>query len=556
MSFPVKIAIRSKREKENEMKPIYSERADVIELSRKANLLEGEKYYDQLYNYQPLYCKSVTAKAAAMYVQSNGRIKYDYITIGIAYHPQYHDDVKKQLTEKVIGHKRMAIGRSINCDGIKVGQVTFSKGISSIYGRRMLFHFSGEYFRSMWHFKPSDALSCVHKWIDKVVDDLGLPPDFYFGIEVHRLDYAIELVPNIFVDPWHVCKHLNLPGRMEWRDFIRSESGMTVYGGAAHKPQKNRSKTPLVRCYQYDDKNLRIEVEIPKVHRLDGACFGFEEAAKYAARIFEAMLPWPVQASCDNEYGKDSDSIYEVPVVDLKTEARPQEWLKRPYHGHTSSEHIRQRKMGLSLLRNNMRNAICADLLFNMTYKHQDKTIEFSEPEDEFEEIEVSFKVDPNVPDEVVLSQINSQKNSLEALVNAKPMELEDIDALLCDVLKYRKAFHPKAKPFEATFAYESMMEMYESRKEWFKEFLMQEPKYEPIRTTWELRWDNYYETPYYYNTETCEMITPKSSSNSDRGLPPDDIINGNFRITRKARLGLRKYHEKQRLAEKEMLDE
>lgn len=324
--------------------------------------------------------------------------KIDYCTLGLLYHPDYHEALKYTLSRTFKLGRWVYKKRKILFDGLQVGALNFSQGVSERFGRRINMDFRGQFFRA--GFSCADAWWFRNEFEDWVYNHCAEVErqDWVSFTSIERIDWAVEVLkPELEVSSQTVrdCEEIHLPGRFRWTEFSGSAKGLTHYAAGQTKGIENRRKKPLFRCYGYhapegathledaphEARVLRFEAEHPALRKADGT-LALDQAQRDTADLFEALTPYRYVAECDlpekwayaHEIAEEDALIlppytYVIPTPNFGESVRPETYARWPYVGHFRHEVERQRDQGWSLVEKTIGIEISTELVASLDWR-------------------------------------------------------------------------------------------------------------------------------------------------------------------------------------------
>lgn len=333
--------------------------------------------------------------------------KVDYLRLGASYDPEITELIKRVIYDKAgfrVGRYELR-KNTLRFDGKVVGGVLLSKGVSNRYGRKILFNFSGEWFRTGLTCEDAWAFTNLFEdWAANLFTEIRRQ-DWVTFRSIERLDIAVEIYKSRLGQNADLVRdlaeeHKFLPGAWKFRNYNGSEDGLTHYIGQYKDPLKKRNDRSMMRIYGYhpteatleqerpsietalehDEKTLRFEYEAPKLRMADGTDI-VDDALREAAKLFNALLPYAFIAEPDLDGcqwkraeelvpGECTDHMVVIPrgtmVIqrpDFGESVRPEMHSRIPFAGHPAHEQKRQRSQGTTVLCRQLNREIRCELL-------------------------------------------------------------------------------------------------------------------------------------------------------------------------------------------------
>lgn len=407
----------------------------------------------------------------------------DYLRLGLCYDKEIHEHVWGAIDRLSFQHHRFLYrNRAIYFDGVEVGRVVFSNGVSCRFGRKLLINYHGEWFRSgfscdlAWGFRNmlEEAVFASSPLIDS--------PDWVNFTDILRLDVAIELKKvRRDITPSQVrWEGPELPAPFGWREHQSSQDGDTEYASKARQALKKRNDRPLLRLYSEHDaepfssrwkygETMRLELEFPKVKTVKGDD-KLKEYLSLAAQAFRNLTPWTFVSELDlrpeHEALVDDPSFFVVPAPNFEGVARPEDFVRHPYKGHPAREWERLFAQSATLCERFVRSTITAEMVARM--QKGEELVETARPK------QASFRFSDDFTEAEKLLVLESTANDayeVEDLLTAE-ISLEQIRRVEQALNTYRVFKYPGSKPWAQTFAADELEEWANEPTEWVEKFL------------------------------------------------------------------------------------
>jgi hypothetical protein len=411
---------------------------------------------------------------------------FDYLTMGLCYDPELHPMVQ----QFVYGDHRF--GRftfrkqSIRFDDTTIGAIKFSNGISTRYGRKVLIHFTGDFFRKGLPLGLINGLR--NEFEDAVYQRFAEmdSPQWVRMTTVERLDLAMELNKKEYpilgrsLQPFEVLElFYGLPGGMGWREGTFSGDGQTAYASESSKAMKNRGKKPLLRFYsKVEDDTFRVEVEFPQPQTAEVNTI--EECTRKAADLFSFFLPgvsFELGHPMDPE--RTEQGAWRVPVWDTSLNARPDDFSRLPFGGHAPRELARLTAQGSTVLKNSLISQMTCRLLARLDVDRQREALYSNLSPEEVAQVEacevggIPWTLADGVDWDDVRQDFPSRSLGVEDAASAEPLAVEDIYELHNVLDAYRQFIYPGSPRFEHSFAESLVFDGLNDPHAWVKKLLL-----------------------------------------------------------------------------------
>lgn len=444
----------------------------------------------------------------------------DYLILGMCVSIEDYAPVVEALDSLRFQHHRFVFkNRSLWRDGVKVGWVRLSNGVSR-YGRKLLFHFTGEWFRGgcdeslAWFFrnKLEESIFALSDYIEH--------PDWVLFTEVCRLDLALEVKKaHRLLTPTHLrVDGPTLPAGIEWREHVSSHTGITDYASKAHDALANRAKKPLLRLYSEHDvepnstrwthgDTMRIELEFPAVQRVDGTD-KLQEYVALAAQVFQTLTPWEFISSEDlrphHREAVEFGQLVVVPAPNWEETKRPEDFTAEPWTGHPAREVERLFRCGTSITYTALGTMLMVALM---------QDIGASGGMFDPDEVQPSFSFHESMTErekKEVLELLPAPGYTVEDLAQIRPPDLAELDKLELMIFATRRYFYPDSVPAVIDRNKRSTVDWVDKPSKWVEKFLTPVRYPERQDTPWEMGVDGH-GMKYLRHTETGEIHYPGS---------------------------------------------
>lgn len=358
----------------------------------------------------------------------------DYLVLGTCFQGAERRAVLESLKHATYQHHRFELsGGSIFCDGLQVGRVMGSNAPTTRYGDKVVWHFSGEWFRKDGAgLSPGDAMQLLQALGARLIEDKILVDHWNF-VSIDRLDYVTEVkvAPGVTPDDW---LSVGLTNDWKWQQGEWSidelgNVGRTVYGAKCTVPKAKRSQYSHLCVYQNPGEDtVRCEVRIPRVRAVDGSG-SIEGAAELAAKMLLEATGHKIQSAGEL---RQHEGWHTVPVLDFEGRLLPEEWSRKPAKTHPEKTMKRLGKQARTLFRRvsgmNTRAAMQHQLGIVATAATIGAT---------------SFTVDVQAADPPTAEQLQiTQQTLAPGVVSAPVFEEEMLDEIEQDLARYRDMFY------------------------------------------------------------------------------------------------------------------
>lgn len=389
----------------------------------------------------------------------------------------------------VFGNARYTFQRNkLFADGVKVGQIAWSQGSSTDYGRNLLFHFTGSAFRGDGRgadLTPGQCFAWMTETLRGALEGAGRGIEDCHFATINRVDYVSQVKLKDGVTAADL-RALPLPDGYAWAETNASHTGTTHYASSRQSARGNAGEVPLIRVYDKTtdehcpEGEARIEVQIPRVRMPSGRMksFGVLGAAEIAAEVFGTLLPSDAPAEV---VSLPSDETYDDParlmahrhtpgvhVLDTRGMAFAEELNRRRFSGHNTRTMKRLGRQFLTLGRRAFASYCTAHIAIRGAGINPDG------PPDVPDEFGVDIYGGADFPPEAVHELFADPRHSLRDLVADEPFPIEEIDELQSLLDHYRELCFPNAP--------RTKFEGYAERTTWLER--MTAPiEHEPLRT-------------------------------------------------------------------------
>lgn len=310
-----------------------------------------------------------------------GPVELDYLALGMCLDPALYHVLGEWFKRSVYvcGRLEVSAGK-IFFDGRAVGQIKGAVGAPSAFGRKIVWNFTGEWFRA--GLSEVDAI-CLMRELEVYLAELPQLDVHFQALEVlrgkpwinfvsiDRVDYALNVSCGRALRPDDLQVIPDLPYGAGWHEGMwNSAGGRTVYASTTSQVRANRGTFDHLCVYQTPEQReegiLRLEYRCPRVRATDGSG-SIEGAALRAAHYFAAILRRDVRV-----LGEDPERDAwepprpdEVVVKPLNFEGKwaPEHYFRQVYSGHPTHTMMRLLKQGVSLIHRVGGAAITSQLL-------------------------------------------------------------------------------------------------------------------------------------------------------------------------------------------------
>jgi len=288
--------------------------------------------------------------------------KTDYLVLGLFCEPEVQEAIMDWLpAHNFVERSSLYLDRkTIYAHGQGVGRIMGGQTRESRYGKKLVVHFTGKWFRDPETGRGAgmderQAVKFIRLWANFLVKKGIAPANWLKFISIDRWDCCLELKTDLSV--WDAAERITLPDRWNVRQGEWSETGHTVYAGRSKSPKANRGKYSHMAIYREFDRpdRLRVEVRVVKVrHCNPDDSYGQDEAAQLACRLLDCFSPEPLRVG--QEHGC-------VKPLDFQMEAVPEEIQRVPHSGHAPKTLRRMTRCGMTMLVRSLRSQLVSTIL-------------------------------------------------------------------------------------------------------------------------------------------------------------------------------------------------
>ena len=379
----------------------------------------------------------------------------DYLVIGVYGDPE----VIEQVWSWCQGHtfiERSTLyleRKTLYAHGAPVGRVKASQARETRYGKKLVFHFTGSWFRAADTGRGAGlneraALKFIRLWANHLVKEGIAPPSWIKFFSIDRWDCCLELKTDLPI--WDIAERITLPDRWNFRQGEWSSTGHTVYAGRTKSPKANRGRYNHLAVYREFDRpdRVRVEVRCVKIRHCDpDESLGQENAAVLAHQILDCFSPVPLEIG---------DRPGAVKPLDFEMEAVPEEITRVPYSGHAPATLRRMIRCGMTMLQRSVRSTVVATILASPVIMETIDIAEYGLPhpdEREYPDDHGNLSYDPVSPgalDDALVQDTRPFDHgaSLRELSQAQVLNLDECYETIAVLYDYIKVKYPDALPY------------------------------------------------------------------------------------------------------------
>lgn len=382
------------------------------------------------------FCTADLEGGAALGAPITAGVELDYLALGICFDPALYDRVKAMMARSEVHLGRLWLSRGkLYFDGKTVGRVMASRAPTTKYGRKLVFHFAGSWFRA--GLGASDALELVRRSeltfaeSGLLGDDLRDSLSWINFTSIDRVDYVLECLAGEATP--ETLSGRGLAHGWALSEVHSSATGTSIYGGPSLVPSASRGSQPLVNVYAWTDPQrpelgptIRTEVRIPNVRTTSGkgSILG---AALLARDQIEAVTGYKVEVIEPGESAKGLGLPLEV--IDFDKKWLPDHVFNVPYSGHSTATLRRLARQGMTIIERTCSSAVLAALI---------------PQESGFAGAPVQTMDGAELPEaaRIRAGELEPEGHAVPLALQA-PLTLEELEHLEQTLLEYRRTYYP-----------------------------------------------------------------------------------------------------------------